>query len=317
MNYVFKIEEARLPELLEYYANSEVPPTSPDIVKMFRSGDLTVTIYRTGKVLLQGADALDEYLMWADVMGFKAEAKTPEKGTEGKPKSTFGTVQPEHPAVYFTSAIGSDEVGTGDFFGPVVVCAAYVSQAKIKRLETMKIRDSKKLSDDYIREVADELGKLVPHVLLVTEPAKYNELVAQGFNMNKIKAYLHNHAIRKCLSKADGIVEKAIVDEFCSPELYFDYLKDVEAYRKLTFIQKGESAHLAVAAASVLARNAFLKRMDEIDAELKIRLPLGAGPAVDLIGKLVVLQHGKDFLVTVAKVNFKNMERILEMTKKA
>lgn len=308
MNYVFKIEESRLPELLEYYQSLEVAPPNPDIVKMFKSGDLTVSLYRTGKVLLQGTDARDDYLMWAELLGFKPEPEPVREATRSD--------EPERSAVYYTSAIGSDEVGTGDFFGPVVVAAAYVAKAKIPVLEALKIRDSKKLADDYIRDVSERLAALVPHVILVTEPAKYNELVAQGFNMNKIKSYLHNHAIRKCLQKADGIVEKVIVDEFCSPDLYFDYLKDVDPYRKVTFLQRGESAHLAVAAASVLARDAFLKRMDALGDSLRIRLPLGAGAAVDLIGKLVVLQKGYDFLSTVAKTNFKNMERIRELTRK-
>ena len=317
MNYVFKIDESRLPELLEYYQSMEIKPTGPDIVKMFKSGDLTVSLYRTGKVLLQGADAQDEYLMWSELFGFAPAPEPTPETAEKAPRSSLGPAPIEHPAVYFTSAIGSDEVGTGDFFGPVVVCAAYVPKAKISLLESLKIRDSKKLTDDYIREVAPDLAKLVPHVLLITDPSKYNELVAQGYNMNKIKAYLHNHAIRKCLLKADGVVEKVIVDEFCSPENYYDYLKDVETYKKITFLTKGESAHLAVAAASVLARDAFLGRMDELNKTLKIRLPLGAGPAVDLIGKLVVLQHGIDFLPSVAKVNFKNMERIRDLTKKS
>ncbi len=308
MNHVFKIDETHLPELLEYYQNCEVPTTSPDIVKMFKSGDLTVSLYRTGKVLLQGSDALDEYLMWSEIVGFKPEieaAKTPLKAVENI-----------RPGLYFTSAIGSDEVGTGDFFGPVVVCAAYVSKARIPHLEALKIRDSKKLSDDFIRAVAGELGSLVPHVVLVTDPVKYNELVAQGFNMNKIKAYLHNHSIKKCLAKADGIVEKVIVDEFCSADLYFDYLKDVDSYRKVTFIQRGESAHLAVAAASVLARHAFLQKMEELDELVRIRLPFGAGPAVDLIGKRIVIEHGFDYLNGIAKIHFKNAERIREMTQK-
>ncbi|HAQ56050.1 MAG TPA: ribonuclease HIII [Acholeplasmatales bacterium] len=316
MNYVFKIDDARLPELLEYYQSLEIAPTSPDIVKMFKSGDLTVSLYKTGKVLLQGADAQDEYLMWSELFGFAPAVEPVQQSAPQTPKSALGTPPPERPAVYFTSAIGSDEVGTGDFFGPVVVCAAYVPKAKIQLLESLKIRDSKKLTDEYIREVALELGKLVPHVILVTEPTKYNELVAQGYNMNKIKAYLHNHAIKKCLLKADGIVEKVIVDEFCSPDNYYEYLKDVDVYKKITFLTKGESAHLAVAAASVLARDAFLQRMDELNKTLKIRLPLGAGAAVDLIGKLVVMQHGIDFLPSVAKVNFKNMDRIRDLTKK-
>ncbi len=309
MNHVFKIDETHLAELLEYYQNCEVPTTNADIVKMFKSGDLTVSLYRTGKVLLQGSDALDEYLMWAEIVGFKPEIEAA--------KPIVPVAETVHSNVYFTSAIGSDEVGTGDFFGPVVVCAAYVSRAKISHLEALKIRDSKKLSDDFIRAVAKELGSLVPHVVLVTDPLKYNDLIAQGFNMNKIKAYLHNHAIKKCLAKADGVVEKVIVDEFCSADLYFDYLKDVDSYRNVTFLQRGESAHLAVAAASVLARHAFLQRMDELNETVKIRLPLGAGPAVDLIGKRIVIEHGFDYLNGIAKTHFKNAERIREMTKKS
>lgn len=308
MNYVFTLDQSRLPELLEYYKDYEVSRDNPNALMTFRSPELTVTVYKSLKVMLQGPDARDEYLMWADLLEFEPEPESPA------PVAATPEKMAEVRSVYYlSSSIGSDEVGTGDFFGPVVVCAAYVAKTMIPKLESMKIRDSKKMSDETILAVGPSLISLLPHAVLVVDDPKYNDLVKQGFNLNKMKAYLHNHAIRKCLQKTPSAPDFVIVDEFCPKDQYFEYLKDVESYRKITFIQKGESAHLGVAAASVIARYTFLQEMDKLNRKIGLRLPLGASPVVDLVGKRIALEKGFVCFPEIAKVNFKNMEKIRAM----
>jgi ribonuclease HIII len=309
MNYIFQIDKSRLPALLDYYKDYESTVENPNALVTFRSPEVTVTIFKTLKVMIQGTDAYDEYLMWADLFELEPEAE--------KPATKPAAPSPEErPVYYFSSSVGSDEVGTGDFFGPVVVCAAFVEKSLIPQVEALKVKDSKKMSDETILSVGETLKKLVPHVVLVVDNPKYNDLVRQGYNMNKIKAYLHNHAIKKILQKINKPYDYVIVDQFCAPELYFDYLKGMETFRKITFLTQGESAHLAVASASVIARYVFLQEMDALNAKVGFRLPLGASSIVDLIGKRIALEKGLDFLPTIAKTNFKNLEKIRDLMPK-
>ena len=218
--------------------------------------------------------------------------------------------------LYAASAIGSDEVGTGDFFGPVIVATAFVDKKHIPALEALRIRDSKQMSDEYILQIGEKLKSMLPHVVLTTDNLKYNEMISKGFNLNKIKAYLHNHAIKKCINLVKDPYEYVILDEFCSKDLYFNYLKDVDSFKNITFMQRAESAHLSVAAASIIARFTFLNKMEELNVVAGMRLPLGAGPGVDAIGQIVVLKKGLDFLPQIAKMNFKNLDRIKQIIHK-
>ena len=309
MNYVFPIQPSQLSLLMEYYQEYVSDTENPNAIVTFRSPEVTVTIFRSLKVTVQGTQAREEYLMWADLLEFEP-APDPAEGVQSVPSASS-----PRSALYGLSAIGSDEVGTGDFFGPVVVCAAFVRKTWIPQLEEWNVRDSKQMTDEAMLALGPRLSELLPHVLLVVDNPKYNDLVRQGYNLNKMKAYLHNHAIKKCIAKVPSGFEAVIVDEFCPKDRYFEYLKDVEAYREITFRTQGESAHLSVAAASILARCGFLREMDRLNAEVGIRLPLGAGPVVDLIGKRIVLEKGFDRLSAFAKMNFKNVEKIQTLMK--
>lgn len=304
MNYVFTIKKSDIDLILDYYGQQPVIPEDSRIMMIIKNDDITLTIYQSFKAMIQGKNAYDDYLMWSDILGFNTE-NTPLEAKEVSREDSSRNAK-----LYHASAIGSDEVGTGDFFGPVVVCAAYVNKSMIATLETLKIRDSKKLTDDYILSIGDKLKTLIPHSVLVTDNKKYNELTQQGFNMNKIKAYLHNHAIKKCMKIVDGPIENVIVDQFCSPKLYFEYLQDVEAYRDITFLEKAEDQHLSVACASIIARYSFILHMNELNKIANMVLPFGAGAGVDAVGQILLIKKGLDFLPMVAKMNFKNMERI-------
>jgi ribonuclease HIII len=302
MNYVFEIDPSDIDTLIEYYKGLEKIPEDEHKLVVFKSPGFTVTVYRSHKVMIQGGDAYDEYLMWADMLGFKPEPKKAAP-SESKPKDRWTRV----------SAIGSDEVGTGDFYGPIVVCACYINVRDFNRAREFGIKDSKTINDEQIRTMAPALMKTFSHSVLVLDDRKYNELTSQGYNMNKIKAYLHNHAIRKTLAKNNLQHPDVIVDKFCTKQQYIDYLKGQTIHRDIRMVEKGESYHPAVAAASIIARYTFLKKMDEIHEKIGIRLPLGAGPAVDLIGKRIGLGKDLSIFKDIAKTNFKNMERIKKM----
>lgn len=309
MNYIFGIDKEHLKDVFDYYKDYDSSTENPNALVVFRSPEVVVTVYKTLRVMIQGTSAYEEYLMWSDLLEF-------EPVTEKNPAISTPSLSLEHSPYYFSSSLGSDEVGTGDFFGPVVVCTAFVDKKMIPKLESMGIKDSKKMSDDAILSVGEALIDLLPHTVLVVDNQKYNALIQEGYNLNKIKAYLHNHAIKKCLLRVKNDFDYVILDQFCPENLYFSYLSEVDAFRKITFLTKAESVHLSVAAASVIARYTFLKEMDTLSKKIGITLPLGASMAVDMIGKRIVLQFGLDFLPEIAKMNFKNVGKIKEMLPK-
>src|SRR5690606_26700076 len=128
-------------------------------------------------------------------------------------------------------------------------------------LESLNVRDSKNMNDKMIIQIAPKIAQRLIHSLLILTPKKYNNLVDQGLNLNKIKALLHNQAIIKTSSKLEETVP-VILDQFCTPQLYFNYIKDETLiYRDIEFHVRAEAVHLSVAAASIIARYAFLVKM--------------------------------------------------------
>lgn len=305
MTYVFSIRKDQLEQFLDFYQDSLQEPKAPHVLAYASAPDLTVTVFSSLKVSLQGKNAYEDYLMWSAIFEFEPIEK--ETVVISKPILKLQFLK--------ESTIGSDEVGTGDFYGPVVVCAAYVESSQVDEILALGVADSKKLTDETIQSIAGLLEKKIKFQLLVLPNPKYNELTLQGYNLNKIKAYLHNHAILKLKQSLSSPIDRVIVDEFCSKKLYFEYLVDRDYYSDITFLQKAEDQSLSVACASILARNKFLLEMDQLSKTLGIVLPKGAGIAVDMVGKRIALEKGFDVFDGFAKLHFKNFERIKGLMK--
>ena len=302
---VFKVSDNIKKQMIEHYQDMVTgkPPYSIFQVKDY---DCVTTLYESGKVMFQGIGADIEANMWKDLENhynnrdIDKEIKEKDEKTNNK-------------EYYYYDAIGSDEVGTGDYFGPIIVTATLVDKTTRKLLEDLKIMDSKKMTDDKIRRCAPIIMKKLPYVTFTLSNQKYNELANKGFNMNKIKAILHNRVLYELSNK--GIpYHKIIVDQFTTPRSYFSYLKQeniTDKVTKITFITKGESAHLSVAAASVISRYLFLEEMDKLSNKYGITILKGASDKVDEVGKQIVKKYGKAELNKIAKINFKNTEKIL------
>ena len=212
--------------------------------------------------------------------------------------------------MFIGKTIGSDEVGTGDYFGPIVVTASYVSKENIPFLEELGVRDSKKLTDDKILKIVPEIIKKIPYETIIYSNEEYNS--NPSYNMNKVKAILHNKALLNLMKKDNYIVDKVVVDQFCYPRNYFGYLKESSnVFRKIDFTTKAEDKCLSVACGSLISRYVFIKEMEKISKILGSTVPKGAGIKVDEFGKEIVKKHGRDILRKVAKLNFKNTEKIL------
>ncbi len=207
--------------------------------------------------------------------------------------------------------IGTDEVGTGDVFGPVVVCACAVKEESIDYLNTLGITDSKKITDTKIVKLSKLIKDHCHIQILVLNNTKYNELVKRK-NLNEIKALLHNLAIYNMTVK-DGIkYDKIIIDGFCTQELYFKYLKNEKNFVKdVNLIPKAESQYLSVACASVIARNVFLDEMIKLSNYVKLNLQKGASKLVDAQIQEILSLYDKEKLLSISKANFKNIKNVL------
>lgn len=297
MKTVLEMNNKYLSKLAEYYKPYLDKPTSPHIKYFYKTDDFTISVYHSNKVLFQGKNAIEEYNAWAKVIGVEPQVLEPIN------ESTYLN------QYYEKTVIGSDEVGTGDFFGPVVVCAALVGKSDYEFLSNYNIQDSKNINDRIISEIAPILMKEIPHHVLVLPNDKYNELTHQGYNLNKIKAYLHNHALKKMLAKKLSY-DTIIVDAFCSRKNYLNYLEDQKVITEIELIEKGESVHLAVAVAAIIARYRFLQEMNQLSKSINITLPKGASASVDAIAQLIYLKHGDEVFKSIAKLNFKNYQKI-------
>ena len=209
------------------------------------------------------------------------------------------------------SRIGIDESGKGDYFGPLVIAAVFVTPALEQDLALMQVRDSKKISDGRILEMAPDIRLLCPHSLVAIGPQRYNELYAKIKNLNRLLAWGHARALENLLQQVD--CDLAIADQFGDERLIVNALQEKGKQIRLVQRTKAES-DLAVAAASILARAEFLQRLDRLSQELSTTLPKGASAAVELAGRMVVKKYGRDRLETVAKLHFKTTKQVLGET---
>ena len=275
-----------------------------------KDGDTVITLYESGKVVFQGKDAnlaSDFWIETEKINSGKVNVKNSSNKT--KEKETSKVI----PKIYLSSSIGSDEVGTGDFFGPIVVTAAYVEKDKISMLEELGVKDSKKMTDSDILEVVPKFIKSIEYESIILSNSDYNKFYSTEINMNKIKSILHNKVLYKLRERINDY-DYIIVDEFAKRDLYFKYLSEVpNVVKNITFLTKGEDKHLSVACASLISRYIFIKEFDKLSNSLGINLPKGASDLVDDAGVQIVKKYGFDKLKEIAKLNFKNTKKIEEI----
>ncbi|HEV2121658.1 MAG TPA: ribonuclease HIII [Chloroflexota bacterium] len=229
--------------------------------------------------------------------------------------ASFG-IDVEHP--FDTPWIGSDESGKGDYFGPLVACAVWVDERILALLETLGIRDSKRLSDAQNRRLAQEVravcGDRCGEVLV--PPERYNALYEQfrgeGKNLNALLAWGHARAIETVLEHVS--CENVIVDQFADARYIRARLEARERTRHLNIVQLPRAeANTAVAAASVLARDRFLSWLDHAARQYGMAFPKGASSEVEAAARQFVSRHGPQALSSVAKLHFKTTSRVLQL----
>lgn len=248
----------------------------PYALFQIKLSDCTITAYESMKVVYQGEE-LDLYV-------------------------------PQNKASY--PQAGSDEVGCGDYFGPVVVCACILHEKDIELLNQFNIKDSKQLTDKMILDTVPKILDSISHSLLILDTVKYNQIHKTN-NLNQIKAKLHNQAYVHLKKKVGSLPSLSVVDQFAPEKNYYQYLSgEKEIIRGLTFETKAESKYLAVAVASMIARYAFLKAWEKMEEYYECSIPKGAGNSVDAFAQEFVNQHGLQELERIAKMHFKNTDKL-------
>jgi len=215
------------------------------------------------------------------------------------------------------SAVGSDEVGVGDYLAPLVVASTYVSAELIPRLIEIGVKDSKSMTDNRISAIAKQIKQMIPYTLVVLENKKYNAMVDAKINAHGIKSFLHNRALSELVQNLPTYPDYIIIDEFANRNLYFKYLQNLPKRpeileRNLHFVKKGESVHIAVAAASILARAAFVEYLDALSERLEMDILKGASAQVDSCAMEIVTKYGVNLLKDHCKWHFANTKRVLK-----
>ena len=277
--------EKEIQAFLEHYQTSLAPSKNPYIRYFLKLPQATVSIYTSGKVLLQGEGA-EKY---ARFFGYQVV------------EETSGQNLP---------LIGTDEVGNGSYFGGLAVVASFVTPAQHDFLRKLGVGDSKTLTDQKIRQIAPILKEKIQHQALLLSPSKYNEVIGDRYNAVSVKVALHNQAIYLLLQK--GLhPEKIVIDAFTSAKNYDKYLAQ-EANRfsnPISLEEKAEGKYLAVAVSSIIARDLFLENLENLGRELGYQLPSGAGTASDKVASQILQAYGMQGLNFCAKLHFKNTEK--------
>lgn len=293
MNVVIRVDEDTKNKMIDYYKDKVREKTPPYAIFQAQEEDTIITLYSSGKAMFQGTSAFVDANMWKAIK---------ENDEEDIDTTDYMNV----------TSVGSDEVGTGDYFGPIVVTSAYVTKEDIPFLKELGCTDSKKITDDKIKRIAPEIIKKIKYKSIILKNEEYNEKYSKENNMNKIKAIMHNKVLSLILDEVDK-PDYVIVDEFAKENRYYSYLNEIpNVVKGITFITKAESKNLAVAAASIISRYIFLKEFDKLCDTYHLPFPKGSGASVDEIGKEAVEKYGKDILDKIAKKNFSNTSRILK-----
>ena len=277
--------EKEIQAFLEHYQTSLAPSKNPYIRYFLKLPQATVSIYTSGKVLLQG------------------------EGAE-KYASFFGYQVLEENRGQNFPLIGTDEVGNGSYFGGLAVVASFVTPDQHAFLRKLGVGDSKTLTDQKIRQIAPILKEKIQHQALLLSPSKYNEVIGDRYNAVSVKVALHKQAIYLLLQK--GVQpEKIVIDAFTSAKNYDKYLAQ-EANRfsnPISLEEKAEGKYLAIAVSSIIARDLFLENLENLGRELGYQLPSGAGTASDKVASQILQAYGMQGLNFCAKLHFKNTEK--------
>ncbi len=309
MTIVFKISDNLKDDVINFYKDRFCSKTPPYAVFQVKDFDCVITLYESGKIMFQGLGADIEASYWIEQERIKNKRLIDPNSQDKKEKKNK---KEEIKQFINLSSVGSDEVGTGDYFGPLVVTASFVPKEQFAFLEELGVKDSKKLTDEKIIKIAPSIIKNITYTTLVLDNKTYNDYHSTDINMNKIKAILHNKCLLSVIKKDNVKYDKIVVDQFEPPKSYYAHLNNVkEKVTNITFLTKAEDQCFSVAASSIISRYIFLREIKKLEKKYEITIPLGAGDTVNKVAQTIVDKYGKKELENLVKLNFKNTEKVL------
>lgn len=259
----------------------------PHTILQGKKKGISCTLYESGKLVVQGSESAEfiEFYIEPELLGSFTHTH-PMANIDLKPR------------------IGMDEAGKGDFFGPLCVAAIYANEEGIHELHKIGVKDSKRINDAGILKLAKKIRAAFPYTAVRLFPQKYNELYGKFKNLNRLLAWAHTAALADLSQKTDCKV--AILDQFADERIMQDALKQKKLNIELTQRVRGEE-DLVVAAASILARAAFLEGMDMLSQEYGVVLPKGANGKVRDMAATLKAKLGEEALSKLVKTHFKTM----------
>ncbi len=297
-NVTIKVDLTLLEIIRNHYAPYFTDTIGEYVDFQAKTNGVVITAYLskkdTRKITFVGDNALDEAKQWSPEIE-EADVKPVEKKTW----------------MFFDDQIGSDEVGVGDFLGPMIVVAAFVSKKDVSKLRAYGVQDSKKMNDTKILEIGPELVSRFRFSKLTLNNEKYNEMLDKGENLNSMKAKMHNRALLN-MHKEFPDVLNIFVDQFVKEDTYYKYLNDAneEQVKDIIFRTKGESYFPCVALASVIARYSYLKEMEKLSEKYDMPFPFGAGKKVNAFATEFIKRYGEEEFYKIAKKNFANYREV-------
>ena len=255
-----------------------------------RTSEVVATLYSSGKLVVQGADPEAFAARFLEGAAAAAAAGSAPRVERVRPAE---------------ETIGSDESGKGDYFGPLVVAAVRLEPQLASRLDAREVRDCKTMSDDSVLRTAGALRRTVPFAIARLDPPDYNARHAQLKNLNPLLAGLHAQAIGELARP--GL--RVVVDQFANERVLSAAVAKLGV--RLEQRPRAEAEEIAVAAASILAREEFLRALGELSERWGVDFAKGAGPPTDRAARRFVALHGEARLGEVAKLHFRTTAKIL------
>jgi ribonuclease HIII len=308
-----KAEQAQLERQLQNIGGSGQPPGPYESwrIKLADGASQAVAIlYQSGKLVVSGhAPAFDHVMAAVEAVGKPIASKRPQASTAAVATESPPETEPH---------IGTDEAGKGDFFGPLVTAAVFIDERTAKILRTLNVRDSKTVSDRELTGLATSIRQVIEdgkRAVIVLAPKRYNELYQQmrseGKNLNTLLAWTHTRAIEDLIKS--GLRPNFILSDQFGDKRYIEsrLLMDTRLSGIPVLQMHRAEADVGVAAASILARDAFLGWLEQAGRRLGVTLPKGASPKVIETARSLVSRSGADGLKEYAKVSFKTMEKVL------
>lgn len=305
MNKVITLDHQQLDLLRKYLSESSTTTKEIPSGTIYKIASTNISIYNSGKVLIQGKDTenwferINSYLSLDLSLSSENSQVETSKQSQDIDLTQYSKIYPR---------IGTDESGKGDFFGPLVTASFEVKSSKTEKLLLeLGVSDSKKKSDSKIQELAPLIKQIGAYRVVKISPGKYNNLYSKMKNINKILGWSHARAIEDILMNSHSNL--AIADQFGDEKIINTSLLNLGKNITLVQTPRGER-DIAVAAASILARDAFIRSIRDLEKKYHSQFPLGAGESVIRAGKLFVTNYGMDELQVVSKMHFKTTLQI-------